>query len=68
MAYVQRDSEGKINGVFANPQKGYAEEELSDDSPEVVSHSNPAQTRKTLVEQLIASPKDLSDLKAALAK
>ena len=68
MAYVQRDSEGKINGVFANPQPGYAEEELSDDSPEVVNHSKPAQTRKTLVEQLIASPKDLSDLKAALAK
>jgi len=50
MAYVQRDSEGRINGVFANLQKGYAEEELPDDSPEVVSHSNPAQTRKTLVE------------------
>jgi len=68
MRYVERGIDGKVTGVYANPQPGYAEEELSDDSPEVVNHSKSAQTRKTLVEQILASPKDLADLKAALAK
>jgi len=67
MPYVQRTA-GKITGVYALPQKGYAEEELPDDSPEVIAYLNPVETRKTLVEQIIASPKDLADLKAALAK
>ena len=68
MRYVERGIDGKVTGLYANPQPGYAEEELSDDSPEVVAYLNPVETRKTLVEQLIASPKDLADLKAALAK
>jgi hypothetical protein len=37
MPYVQRDQEGKVIGLFAQPQEGYAEEFLSDDNPEVVA-------------------------------
>lgn len=39
--FVQRDGSGKINGVFAKPQAGYAEEELADDHPEVIEFFNP---------------------------
>jgi hypothetical protein len=37
MAYVSRAPGGKINGVYANPQPGFAEEELADDNSEVVA-------------------------------
>jgi hypothetical protein len=37
MPYVQRDDEGNITGIFANPQPGFAEEYLPDDDPEVVA-------------------------------
>jgi hypothetical protein len=41
MPYVQRDGAGKVAGVFANPQPGYAEEFLPSDNPEVVAFLNP---------------------------
>lgn len=36
MRYVQRDAEGKLIGHFANPQPGYAEEEVADDHPDIL--------------------------------
>lgn len=36
--FISRDSDGKINGVFANFQKGFAEEELPIDNEEVLAH------------------------------
>jgi hypothetical protein len=41
MPYVSRDDSGNINGLYANPQPGYAEEFLPDDDPEVVAFINP---------------------------
>lgn len=38
MVYVQRSSSGKIVGVYACLQPGYAEEEMSRDDPEVVAY------------------------------
>jgi hypothetical protein len=40
MPYVQRE-EGTIVGTFSNVQKGFAEEFLPDDNPEVVAFLNP---------------------------
>lgn len=40
MAYVER-SNGVIVGVYANPQPGYAEEKVADDSPEVAAFFSP---------------------------
>jgi hypothetical protein len=39
--YAERDDAGNITGVYANPQPGYAEEELPNDHPEVVAFINP---------------------------
>lgn len=36
MAFVQRDEFGKIVGVYACKQEGYAEEFLDDENPEVI--------------------------------
>ena len=41
MVYVHRDADDKINGVYSNFQEGIAEEELSEDDPEVVAFLNP---------------------------
>ena len=41
MPYVSRDSNGAINGMFANKQTGFAEEYLPDDDPQVVAFLNP---------------------------
>lgn len=41
MPYVQRDGASAINGVFANPQPGYAEEFLADDDLELVAYLAP---------------------------
>lgn len=38
MAYVQRDPEGNICGVYANLQPGYAEELLDDSDPQVTGY------------------------------
>lgn len=37
MAYVERAPNGALKGVYAARQKGYAEEELRDDHPDVVA-------------------------------
>lgn len=36
MPYVQRNN-GKVTGLFANKQDGYAEEYLEDDAPELLA-------------------------------
>lgn len=41
MPYVSRGDNGKINGLYANLQPGYAEEFLPDDNPEVMAFLNP---------------------------
>lgn len=38
MAYVSRNGEGNIDGVFNRPQPGIAEEYLPDDDPEIVAY------------------------------
>ena len=66
--FIQRFIDGTIQGVYANRQNGYAEEELADDHPEVVEFlaPKPEVTSPTLVEQILASPSDLAALKKAL--
>lgn len=44
MMYVMRDEEGKIIGSFALPQKGFAEEALKDDDPELLEFLAPKPT------------------------
>lgn len=39
MPFVQRNANGVITGVYANQQPGYAEEWLSDDSPDLIRES-----------------------------
>ncbi|NTE44138.1 hypothetical protein [Agrobacterium pusense] len=41
MAYVQRDEVGKVIGVYCYLQAGIAEEEMSDDDPELDAFLNP---------------------------
>jgi hypothetical protein len=41
MPYIQRDKQGKIIGLYANRQEGYAEELLANDHPEVVAFRDP---------------------------
>lgn len=48
MVFVER-KDGKVVGVFANPQPEYAEEELADDDPEVVAFRNPPQPSQAIV-------------------
>lgn len=59
MPYVER-RDGKVIGLYANAQQGYAEELLADDDAEVVAFNNPpepvpqtvnmAQARLALIE------------------
>jgi len=42
MPYVQRDDSGKITGVYALPQKGYAEEHLDDSDLGVIALMKPS--------------------------
>lgn len=37
MAFVERAQDRTIKGVYAVPQKGYAEEEIADDDPAVLA-------------------------------
>jgi hypothetical protein len=37
MPFVQRNWKGEITGVFANSQSGYAEEELNEDHPDLIT-------------------------------
>lgn len=41
MPYVSREASGNIDGLYANPQPGFAEEYLPDDDPAVVAFLNP---------------------------
>lgn len=42
MVFVQRDPDGKIVGVYARQQDGYAEELVEDDNPEVLEALAPS--------------------------
>lgn len=48
IVYVERDESGKIIGVYANFQEGFAEEALPEDDPEVVAFLNPPPPPYTL--------------------
>lgn len=41
MKFVERDQAGKVKGLYANRQPGYAEEELADNHPEVIEFRTP---------------------------
>ena len=47
MIFVERNAGGKITGVYAVAQKGYAEEELPDDHADVIAFRNPPQRAPT---------------------
>ncbi len=38
MVYVSRDTQDKISGVFSRKQPGTAEEQLSEDHPDVIAY------------------------------
>jgi hypothetical protein len=44
IVYVQRDGLGRIDGVYANPQAGYAEEGIDQESAEVQAFLHPPDT------------------------
>lgn len=48
IVYVERDETGKIIGIYANFQEGFAEEALPEDDPEVVAFLNPPPPPYTL--------------------
>jgi hypothetical protein len=39
--FVQRDAGGLVTGHYANPQPGYAEEELPDGHPDILAYDSP---------------------------
>ena len=65
MPYVQRRS-GKIIGVYANAQPGYAEEHLADDHADVVAFRNPPATLPDLAPFQFWAIVDISGHRAAL--
>jgi hypothetical protein len=75
MPYVSRDdTTNAINGVYANPQPGYAEEYLPDDNPELQMFLHPAKVliptadfiaRFTNAEYLKLEQKRAADIAAA---
>jgi len=44
MTWVQRNIGGIIIGAYANRQPGYADEQLSEDDPEVIAFQHPEAT------------------------
>lgn len=72
MPYVQRDEEGAVKGVFANPQEGYADEFLEDENSEVVAFLNPPVmpqpiTRRQLRLTLVRNGISLIGVESAIA-
>ena len=78
MRYVQRDENGRVIGHFANPQLGYAEEELGDGHPDLLAYEAsrvspaPRKTdldalRELLIEKAIITQAEI-DAKRAEAK
>lgn len=69
--FVERDSNGKIKGVYRQLQPGYAEEEIADDAAELAAFLNPPVRRMVpkgvIVERLIAAGK-IEAARAALAQ
>lgn len=52
MPYVQRDSNNRVIGKFANPQAGYAEEYLSDAHPDLTPAPTVAEANATIQAQI----------------
>lgn len=53
MPYVQRNA-GKVCGIYANAQPGYAEEFLPDDSAEVLEYLNPTLGKEQQIAKILA--------------
>jgi len=66
--YAQRNQAGNLIGVFSNPQPGFAEEEIAEDSPDVVAFLNPQPAPLTVTEKLASVGLTVAELKAELAK
>lgn len=47
--FVERDETGKVKGLYANPQHGYAEEFLLDDDADVLEYLSPPVDRIALI-------------------
>ena len=68
MAYVERAQDGTIKGVYARPQRGYAEEELADSDPAVLAfQARPAPAPRDLAAEIDALKADVARTKAAEA-
>lgn len=72
MRWVSRDAAGAVNGVFANRQDGYAEEQLTSDNAEVVAFLNPPPSVPTISKAqallyLLMIGKTDANVKAAIA-
>lgn len=68
MPYIQRDKQGKINGLYRLRQEGYAEELLADDHPEVVARRAEREAARKAIRDEEASLKDrLAVLEAEVA-
>ncbi len=73
MVWVSRNNSGAINGVYANRQEGYAEEQLASDNAEVVSFLNPPPPVPTISKAqallyLLMIGKTEADVDAEIAK
>lgn len=67
--WVQRDKDtGEVTGHFANPQPGYAEEELPDDHPELKAFHKRRELARLAVSPHKALEERITELERALAE
>jgi hypothetical protein len=52
--FVERDKDGKVVGEYACLQPGYAEEELSEDHPDITAYRNQPRKKLLTPEQKLA--------------
>lgn len=70
--WISRDKNGAINGIFANRQEGYAEEESTSDAVDVIAHDvmNAKRTEKITVlsQDLLAqfTPEDIGSIQKTI--
>lgn len=67
MAYIERAQDGKIKGVYAVRQPGYAEEELSGNDPAVLAFLSPPPPPRDLAAEIDTLKAELRRTKAAEA-
>lgn len=67
MPYIERGQDGKIKGVYARLQPGYAEEEIAEDDAAVVAFRNPPKLPAFVGRDLLAqlTPTDYAAVAAA---